>query len=176
MVHVENTHWNDAEHSPFLAPYAALIVVNDITGADLDVTAQRIVATNLTRDLETHIAEAEVDFQPESGFILVGAKVEGEDTASALDVLSHDLLEAIREAGHDPEVIELVAAHIVYEPELLEAQNASPEGAVLIDDMRFMRGPNDPIPLFVVNELGEQASTTAPEVFYKARDQVVGLL
>lgn len=176
MVHAENPQWNDAEHSPFLAPYAALIVVNDITGADLDETEQRIVATNLTRDIETHIAEAEVDFRPESGFIMIGAKIEGEDTASALDVLSHDLLEAIRQAGHDPEVIELVAAHIVYEPELLEAQKSAPVGSVLIDDMRFMRGPNDPIPLFTINDLGEQMSTTAPEVFYKARDQVTGLL
>jgi SepF-like predicted cell division protein (DUF552 family) len=176
MVHVENTHWNDAEHSPFLAPYAALLVVNDITGPDIDETEQRIIASILTRDVETHIAEAEVDFRPESGFIMIGAKVEGEDTASALDVLSHDLLEAIREAGHDPETIELVAAHIAYEPELLEAQKQAPEGTVLIDDLRFMRGPNDPIPLFTINDLGEQMSTTAPEVFYKARDQVVGLL
>jgi hypothetical protein len=118
MVEVENRHWQKIEHSPFAMPYVGQIMVRSFNGEELSEAEQVQAASNLL-GIEYGLRTITLDADEiMAGFILT-LRMEAESDKYALHNLCGAAINGWMAVGKEPEYLELVKAHLVYEPKLL---------------------------------------------------------
>lgn len=165
MIKVENPHWNELEHSVFVMPYVGHIVLHSFSEQEFSPIDQQIAAACLTESVTTFVRAAELDADPDLDRVTFTFRMEAESDTDALRLLTICALDAWMSCGKDPEDLELVGAHLVYEPELQVAQEIDPSAQ--ITDMDFTAERLD---LRLLDEETDELRSVEPrEIFYKAR-------
>lgn len=165
MIKVENVHWNELEHDRFAMPYAGYLVLYSFSEEQFSEIDQQLAAACLTESATTFVRTALLDSDPDLDRVIIDLRMEASSDADALRLLSICALEAWMSCGKDATDLELVAAHLAYEPELEEAQKHDSE--VTISDMTFFAERLD---LSIFDEETSELRPTEPrEIFYKAR-------
>lgn len=168
MVHAENQQWNNIQHSIFSSRYAAHLVLSDYSGQELCPLEQLAVANQLTETATTAIESVTVDVDPLSGYMQFTSTVEGEDEAAVLGIFSHSVIKSLVDIFRDPEHLEFVAAHVAYEQQLKQDNQLDPTAC--ISQKTYMV---DVLPLFELNDIGEEAMTDAHRIFSEAREAII---
>lgn len=165
MVKAENAHWNELEHDRFAMPYAGYLVLHSFSEEPFSEIDQQLAAACLTETATTFVKTAVLDSDQTLDRVIVELRLEAGSDADALRLLSLCALEAWISCGKDATDLELVAAHLAYEPELEEAQKHDSD--VTISDMDFLAERLD---LSIFDEETSELCPAEPqEIFYKAR-------
>jgi hypothetical protein len=164
MVEVENRHWKTIEHSPFAMPYAGQIIVHSFSGEELSETEQVQAAAHLSESgdgLRTITLDTD-EFLPRFTLTL---RMEAESDKDAVKRLCGAAIDGWAAVGKDTDDLELVEAHLVYEPELKADRET--DASADISDAHYTV---EDLELPELDDFGSPVRLEVREVFYRARE------
>lgn len=163
MVEVENRHWQTIEHSPFAMPFAGQIIVHSFSGEELTEAEQVKAVAHLSRSKDNlRIIKLDTD-EFLSSFTLT-LRMEAESDKDAIQHLCEAAIKSWGAVGKEPDDLEFVEAHLVYEPELEEDRKKDP--SLDIDSPKYTFEIRE---LPEVDDFGLPLKLDGREVFCEAR-------
>jgi hypothetical protein len=166
MTIAENKEWDQFERTPLDMLYAAKLVVRAFGESQLANIVEPI-AYNLVTDPEArNIHSVKVDTDPDLSWLAIDFELEAESDLEAFEAVAESAIKAWLRTGHDPGVLEFVAAHLAYEPELREVQLEEP-GAKIDSTTRF---DLEDLELPRLDTFNEPKRIEVRQIFYETRD------
>ena len=170
MVELQNRHWSEVEHTQFMLPYEAMLILHAFSGQTMTEAEQRTAAERLTDSVGTAIFSVAVDADPDLPRTTWTLKFEALDDRQAITHLSQSVIAAWEEAGNDIEDLEFVEAHLVYGPQLQADRVNSPEADVA--DAKYHL---DELELPALDDFGEPKTIEVRQIFDKSRDEAANM-
>ena len=131
MPNVENKHWGDIRHSPALSSWASYLLLMDYGGNPFNEQQEQAMQRYLLSSEDTYVSsletpQANLDL-PQVRFMMT---VGGEDEASALENVISAGIGAFVSVEVPPENIELHAAHLTNQQQLVYDRRTSPDAMI----------------------------------------------
>jgi hypothetical protein len=135
MVQIENKNWDQVGRDLFMMPYAGHIVVHSLSGEELSEQEQRLAASQLAQTF-SGLHKVSLGMDPFLPRLMLNLRLGASSNIDAMKLLCTSVIQAWETAGKDIEDLELVEAHLVYEPQLQE--DLQTDSTADVSDVRYI--------------------------------------
>lgn len=135
MLHVENKHWNDVQHTIEVPSWEAYLVLNVFGGKSLTDRQRQSMETFSISSADTGVRSFGVESDPYIPYVHVDAVIEAEDEEAALSNSIVASLGALANAGIELPKVEFVDAYLVSEEKLAHEKAIDP--LTTVDEARY---------------------------------------